>query len=90
MEYSLTRWKPGEGDYARVYVNGKWIKDLEMYFDCWNGRDVQLHYNHNFRDFQEVFEIEPDPARALADAALMENGVDPDNYTWEEMLEACA
>lgn len=89
MEYTLTYWKPGDGSYARVYVNGKWIHDLKMYFDCWNERDVQLHYNHNFDDFPNEFQMEVDPAQALAEAALRENDIDADNYTWEELVEAC-
>jgi hypothetical protein len=89
MEFRFSKWSKPDSDYERVYVNAKYLKDLNMYFDTWTGEESRLHFNEHFEDFPHPFCMEENPALAVRDAALEENGIDPNCYTWEELLEAC-
>jgi len=90
MRFTLAKWIHPDGDYTRVYVNHKYFEKLKMYFDSWAGEEVRMHFDASFYDFPKPFCYEADKVEAVRDAALRESGIDPDDFTWEELLEACA
>ena len=92
-EFSLKYWNPNTGSKQRVYVqiDNDHYHPVKLYWEKLNDRDcgLLLHGGYNDKqDFPPLYQDSEDPRQDLAGDALMQQGIDPDDFDWEDLVEA--
>lgn len=92
-ELTLKYWQPKTGSMRRIYIeiDSDRYHPVELYWEKLNDRDcgLLLHGGDNDkRDFPPLYQDSEDPREDLAGDALMQNGTDPNDFTWDELAEA--
>ena len=90
MLFRLFHWVPEFGHHERVYINGEFTKDLDLFFEVNEDPDTRpkLFGVVNRDYYPEPYASEDDPRQALVEDALLESGIDLDDYTWFDLVEA--
>ena len=93
-EYGFNYWKPQTGSLRRIYIeiDHDFHHPVKLYWEKVNAQDcgLLLHGGYNdIGDFPPLYRDSENPREELAGDALMQYGIDPTEFTWEELLEAC-
>ncbi len=90
MSFRLFHWVPEFDHHERVYINGEFTQDLDLFFEANENPDTRpkLFGVVNRDDYPEPYASEDDPRQALLKDALLENGIDLDDFTWFDLVEA--
>ena len=84
--FALNYWK--KGSMERVYINNPFINGLNIYL-MGDGRDERprVFGSQNRFDYPAPYDGADLPADAVARDALEQYGVDPDDFTWDDLME---
>ena len=91
MSFSLSYWKSKNGAYERVYINGDFIDDLKIYFHPdFNPGECPRIFGSKDREAYPEPHASGDipPQHSVTYSALIQHGIDPDDFTWHELIEA--
>ena len=85
-KFTLNYWQ--KGDLQRVYINNPFTNGLNIYF-MRDGRAgcPRVFGSQNRFDYPAPYDGMGLPADAVARDALEQYGVDPDDFTWDDLME---
>ena len=93
-EFKLKYWKPVTGSKRRVYIeiDGDYHHPVKMYWEKMNSQDTDLEIRGGYNDiddFPMFYFNSQDPREDLARDALTQHEIDPDDFDWGDLKEAC-